>query len=58
MIQKCQNKLKPKEVVYKPTILQFHLILTRKFLMLSNAKNQPKSTVELTSSDNHQVVEI
>ena len=31
----------------KPTKLQFHLILTRKILMLSNATNQPKSTVEL-----------
>ena len=31
----------------KPTKLQFHSILTRKIFMLSNATNQPKSTVEL-----------
>ena len=31
----------------KPTKLQFQSILTRKILMLSNATNQPKSTVEL-----------
>ena len=31
----------------KPTKLQFQTILTRKILMLSNATNQPKSTVEL-----------
>ena len=31
----------------KSTQLQFQTILTRKFWMLSNATNQPKSTVEL-----------
>ena len=31
----------------KPTKLQFQTILSRKILMLSNATNQPKSTVEL-----------
>ena len=31
----------------KPTELQFQSILTRQILMLSNATNQPKSTVEL-----------
>ena len=31
----------------KPTKLQFLSILIRKILMLSNATNQPKSTVEL-----------
>ena len=31
----------------KPTKLQFQTILTRKILMLSNATNQPRSTVEL-----------
>ena len=31
----------------KPTKLQFLSILTQKILMLSNATNQPKSTVEL-----------
>ena len=31
----------------KPTKLQFQSILIRKILMLSNATNQPKSTVEL-----------
>ena len=31
----------------KPTTLQFQAILARKILMLSNATNQPKSTVEL-----------
>ena len=30
-----------------PKKLQFQTILTRKILMLSNATNQPKSTVEL-----------
>ena len=31
----------------KPTNLQFQTILSQKILMLSNATNQPKSTVEL-----------
>ena len=35
------------ELCHKPTKLQFQSILTRKMLMLSNATNQPKSTVEL-----------
>ena len=47
MTQKCLNKLKPKGMMNKPTKLQFQSILTRKILMLSNATNQPKSTVEL-----------
>ena len=50
----------------KPITLQFQSRLTRKILRLSNATNQPKSTVELgymcppwsTSSYTHQVVEI
>ena len=70
MSQTCQNKLKPKrDWCNKPTKLQFQTILSRKILMLSNATNQPKSTVELgymwpsgthwsNSSDTHQVVEI
>ena len=33
--------------VNKPTKLQFQTILTRTILMLSNATNQPRSTVEL-----------
>ena len=33
--------------VINPKKLQFQTILTRKILMLSNATNQPKSTVEL-----------
>ena len=48
MTKKCLNKLKPKGIwCNKPTKLQFQSILTRKNLMLSNATNQPKSTVEL-----------
>ena len=35
----------------KPPRLQFQSILTRKILMLSNATNQPKSTVELENDN-------
>ena len=35
----------------KPIKLQFQSILTRKILMLSNATNQPKSTVDWTLGD-------
>ena len=44
---KCLNKLKLKGWCNKPTKLQCQSILTRKIVMLSNATNQPKSTVEL-----------
>ena len=46
--QNVPNKAKAKrDVVKKPTKLQFQSILTRKILMLSNTTNQPKSTEEL-----------
>ena len=41
-----KNKLKLKGWCNKPTKLQFQWILTWTILMLSNATNQPKSTVE------------
>ena len=55
--------------VINPLNYNFNQILTQKILMLSNATNQPKATVELglhvpsgihwsTSSDTHQVVKI
>ena len=44
MVQKCLNKLKPEGWCDKPTKLQFQSISIRKFLMLSKATNQPKST--------------
>ena len=55
--------------VINPPKIQFQTILTRKILVLSNATNQEKLTVELgymcppgtrrsTNSDTHQVVEI
>ena len=42
-----QAKLSLRGWCNKPTKLQFRSILTQKILMLSNATNQPKSTVEL-----------
>ena len=41
--------MKPKGMGWcnKPIKLQFQSVLIRKILMLSNATNQPKSTVEL-----------
>ena len=46
--RKCQNQTEAKrDGVLNPQKLQFLTILILKILMLSNATNQPKSTVEL-----------
>ena len=68
MAKSAETSLSQKGWCNKPTELQFQSILIQKILMLSNATNQPKSTVEpgymcprglwSTSSDTHQVVEI
>ena len=47
MQKSTERSLSQKGWCNKPTKLQFLSILTRKILMLSNATNQPKSTVEL-----------
>ena len=45
--KRTKTSLSQKGRCNKPQKLQFQSILTRKILMLSNATNQPKSTVEL-----------
>ena len=47
MPKSAEKRLNQKGWCNKPTKLQFQSILTQKILMLSNATNQPKSTVEL-----------
>ena len=48
MTQKCLNKPEAKrDGVINPQNYNFNQFLTREFLMLSNATNQPKSIVEL-----------
>ena len=48
MPKNCKTSESKKGWWKKPTKLQFQSILTQKILMLSNATNQPKSTVELS----------
>ena len=47
MPKSIERSLRQRGWCNKPTKLQFLSILTRKILMLSNATNQSKSTVEL-----------
>ena len=47
MPKSTERSLSKKGWCNKPTKLQVLSILTQKILMLSNATNQPKSTVEL-----------
>ena len=47
MPKSTKRSLSQKGWCNKPTELQFLSILTREILMLSNATNQPKLTVEL-----------
>ena len=47
MPKSAETSLSQKGWCNKPTKLQFQSILTQKILMVSNATNQRKSTVEL-----------
>ena len=48
MTQKCHKQAEAKrDGVINPQNYNFNQFLTREFLMLSNATNQPKSIVEL-----------